>query len=81
MLCSRIAKFDEVTRSIDSALTVPDSDPAAWAATLLRLLSDQTWAAEMRGKIRAFAEATSWANVGRMHLDAYATLLAGSHPC
>ncbi|MGD0837516.1 MAG: glycosyltransferase [Polyangia bacterium] len=81
MLCSRIAKFDEVTRSIDPALTVPDSDPAAWAATLLRLLSDQTWAAEMRGKIRAFAEATSWANVGRMHLDAYATLLAGSHPC
>jgi glycosyltransferase involved in cell wall biosynthesis len=75
MVCSRIAKFDEVTESIDPALTVPPDDRDAWVETLLRLLTDQTWAAAMRAKIRRFAEVTSWANIGRMHLAAYAKLL------
>lgn len=75
MLCSRISKFDEVTTSIDPALTVPENDRDAWVETLVRLLSDEAWAAEMKRKIRAFAEATSWTNVGRMHLDAYQRLL------
>jgi glycosyltransferase involved in cell wall biosynthesis len=75
MLCSRISKFDEVTSSIDPALTVPENDLDAWVETLVRLLSDEAWAAEMKTKIRGFAEATSWSNVGRMHLDAYRRLL------
>ncbi|HEY5282579.1 MAG TPA: glycosyltransferase [Polyangia bacterium] len=75
LLCSRIAKFDEVTASIDPALTVPSDDKDAWAETLLRLLTDEAWAAEMKQKIRKFAEETSWTNVGKMHLDAYAKLL------
>ncbi len=75
MLCSRISKFDEVTRSIDHALTVPEDDVDAWADTLVRLLTDQTWAAAMQEKIRRFAEATSWTNVGKMHLETYAKLL------
>jgi glycosyltransferase involved in cell wall biosynthesis len=75
MLCSRISKFDEVTMSIDPALTVPENDRDAWVETLVRLLSDDAWAAEMKRKIRAFADATSWTNVGRMHLDAYQKLL------
>ena len=29
----------------------------------------------MKEKIRRFAEQTSWNNVGKMHLDAYAKLL------
>ena len=77
LLCSRISKFDEVTASIDPALTVPADDIDAWVQTLERLLADQAWAAEMRAKIRAFAESTSWANVGKMHLDVYSKLLEG----
>lgn len=75
MLCSRISKFDEVTTAIDPALTVPEDDADAWVETLVRLLTDEPWAATMRRKIKAFGEATSWTNVGRMHLDAYARLL------
>ena len=75
MLCSRISKFDEVTTSIDPALTVPEGDVDAWADALLRLLTDEAWAADLRAKIRGFAEATSWANVGKMHLETYAKLL------
>jgi glycosyltransferase involved in cell wall biosynthesis len=75
LLCSRIAKFDEVGASIDPALTLPENDRDAWADMLVRLLTDATFAAEMRRKIRRFAEATSWANVGKMHLDTYAKLL------
>ena len=75
MLCSRISKFDEVTSGIDPALTVPEGDGGAWADSLGRLLTDEAWAADMRAKIRRFAEATSWANVGKMHLDTYAKLL------
>jgi glycosyltransferase involved in cell wall biosynthesis len=56
-------------------LTIPEGDVDAWADTLVRLLTDQAWAGEMRSKIRRFAEATSWANVGKMHLATYAKLL------
>jgi glycosyltransferase involved in cell wall biosynthesis len=75
MLCSRIAKFDEVETGIDAALTVAPDDRAGWTHTMVRLLRDGEWASEMRSKIRRFAEATSWANVGKMHLDTYAKLL------
>ena len=75
LLCSRISKFDEVTTSIDPALTVAEDDRDAWVETLIRLLTDQSWADEMKRKIKRFAEQTSWTNVGKMHLDAYAKLL------
>jgi glycosyltransferase involved in cell wall biosynthesis len=77
MLCSRISKFDEVTGSIDPALTLPPDDRDAWAEALIRLLTDEVWAAQMKQKIKRFAEVTSWTNVGKMHLDAYAKLLEG----
>jgi len=77
MLCSRISKFDEVTTAIDPALTLPPDDRDAWAEAMIRLLTDETWAAEMKQKIKLFAERTSWTNVGKMHLDAYAKLLEG----
>jgi len=68
MLCSRIAKFDEVEASIDPALTIDPHDRRAWVDMLVRLLTDEVLAASMRQKIQAFAEATSWENVGRQHL-------------
>jgi glycosyltransferase involved in cell wall biosynthesis len=77
MLCSRISKFDEVTGGIDPALTLPPDDRDAWVDAMVRLLTDETWAAEMKQKIKRFAEQTSWTNVGKMHLDAYAKLLEG----
>jgi glycosyltransferase involved in cell wall biosynthesis len=77
MLCSRISKFDEVTE-VDPALTVPENDMDAWVETLVRLLTDQAWADTMRTKLKTFAETTSWANVGRLHLETYAKLLRGT---
>jgi glycosyltransferase involved in cell wall biosynthesis len=77
MLCSRISKFDEVEESIDPALTAAQDDVDAWTETLVRLLTDVAWAAEMKRKIKAFGEATSWSNVGKMHLEAYARLMGG----
>ena len=77
LLCSRISKFDEVTSDIDPALTVPPDDRDAWVEALVRLLTDDVWAGEMKKKIRRFSEQTSWTNVGKMHLDAYAKLLEG----
>ena len=54
---------------------VPADDRDAWVETLVRLLTDEPWAEAMRAKIRRFAETTSWANVGKLHLDVYAKLL------
>jgi len=77
LLCSRISKFDEVTTGIDPALTVPPDDKDAWSDAMIRLLTDETWAAEMKRKVKRFAEQTSWPNVGKMHLDSYVKLLEG----
>jgi glycosyltransferase involved in cell wall biosynthesis len=75
MVCSRIAKFDEVETAIDAELTVPPDDRAAWTRTMVRLLCDQEWGDQLKTKIRDFAEATSWANVGKMHWEHYTRLL------
>jgi glycosyltransferase involved in cell wall biosynthesis len=75
MLCSRIAKFDEVETGIDPALTVPPDDRAGWMRAMVRLLRDEEWGNQLKAKIRDFAEATSWANVGKMHWERYARLL------
>ena len=79
MLCSRIAKFDEVTE-IDPTLTVGPKDTGAWVDGMVRLLTDQPYAEAMRAKIVRFGQATSWPNVGKMHLETYARLVAGQHP-
>jgi glycosyltransferase involved in cell wall biosynthesis len=75
MLCSRIAKFDEVETGIDPALTVPLNDRAAWTRAMVRLLRDEEWGNQLKTKIRGFAEATRWANVGKMHWEHYSRLL------
>jgi glycosyltransferase involved in cell wall biosynthesis len=78
MLCSRIAKFDEVETGIDPALTVAPDDRAGWTRTLVRLLCDEEWGSQLTSKIRDFAEATSWANVGKLHWEHYTRLLGQS---
>jgi glycosyltransferase involved in cell wall biosynthesis len=77
MVCSRIAKFDEVELNIDRALTAEPHDREAWIATTVRLLRDEEWARQMKQKIRRFAEQTSWENVGKLHLDLYQRLIEG----
>ncbi|MGA7743656.1 MAG: glycosyltransferase [Polyangia bacterium] len=77
MLCSRIAKFDEVELSIDRALTADPNDREAWTETMVRLLCDEEWARQMKEKIRRFAELTSWENVGKLHGDLYQRLIEG----
>ena len=77
MVCSRIAKFDEVELNIDRALTAEPNDRKAWIETTVRLLRDEEWARQMKQKIRHFAEETSWENVGKLHLDLYQRLTEG----
>lgn len=76
MLCSQIAKFDEVTDGIDPALTVPYGDRQGWIQTMVRLLQDEEWGNELKAKIHHFADATSWANVGKLHWQHYLQLLS-----
>jgi glycosyltransferase involved in cell wall biosynthesis len=77
MICSRIAKFDEVELNIDRGLTVEVNDREAWIRTTVRLLRDEEWARQMKEKIRRFAEETSWENVGKMHGDLCQRLVEG----
>ncbi|HJX64964.1 MAG TPA: glycosyltransferase [Polyangia bacterium] len=77
MICSRIAKFDEVELNIDRALTAEPNDREAWIATTVRLLRDEEWAQQMKQKIRRFAEQTSWENVGKLHVDLYQRMIEG----
>jgi glycosyltransferase involved in cell wall biosynthesis len=78
MLCSRIPKFDEVETGIDPALTVAPDDRSEWTRAMVRLLRDEEWGSQLTTKIRQFAEATSWANVGKMHWEQYARLMDSS---
>jgi glycosyltransferase involved in cell wall biosynthesis len=77
MICSRIAKFDEVETSIDRGLTAEPNDRDAWINTTVRLLRDEEWARQMKEKIRRFAEQTSWENVGKIHGDLCQRLTEG----
>jgi glycosyltransferase involved in cell wall biosynthesis len=79
MLCSRIAKFDEI-EAFAPELTVPVDDREQWTATMARLLSDRVWAAELRQKIVRFGEETGWERVGKTHVDLCAQLLGESEP-
>jgi hypothetical protein len=45
---------------------------------MVRLLRDEEWGSQLTTKIRQFAEATSWANVGKMHWEQYARLMDSS---
>ena len=80
MLCSRIAKFDEVAQFVAPELVVDPWDVQEWADALERLLRDQEFAARMRAKIRAFGEATSWEAVAKLHLAVHDALAAGKAP-
>ena len=77
MICSRIAKFDEVETNIDRELTVAPRDRAAWIETTVRLLRDEEWTRQLKERIRRFAEQTSWDKVGRIHWELYQRLLDG----
>jgi D-inositol-3-phosphate glycosyltransferase len=77
LLCSRIAKFDEVGESISPELVVDPQDQDAWAERLERLLTQPLYAAGMQLRVAQFARATSWEAVGARHLELYDRLLAG----
>lgn len=74
MLCSRISKFDEIGEQISPDLLVGARDRRGWVDTMSRLLTDHQWAEQMRSKVKKFAAETSWENIGKLHLDLYATL-------
>ena len=80
MLCSRIAKFDEVGQFISPDLLVDPWDAQEWADALARMLRDEDHAAGLRAKIRAFGEATSWPAVAKLHLAVHDALEAGEAP-
>jgi glycosyltransferase involved in cell wall biosynthesis len=73
MLCSDIAKFDEVA-AISPAMVAHPKDLEGWTARLTRLLSDADLARQLREKISAFARETRWDVVGKRHLALYQEL-------
>jgi glycosyltransferase involved in cell wall biosynthesis len=75
MLCSRIAKFDEVGEAVSPQLLVDPDDLDGWARGLERLLTDRPFAEAMRRRILDFAAATSWDKVAAQHLALYERLL------
>jgi glycosyltransferase involved in cell wall biosynthesis len=74
MLCSRIAKFDEI-EAFAPELTVPYNDRRQWATSMTRLLVDPVWGDDARRKIIRFGDETSWDRVGKMHVDLCERLL------
>jgi glycosyltransferase involved in cell wall biosynthesis len=80
MLCSRSPKFAEIAAEIDSELIVPTQRPRAWAEAMAGLVRNSSRREHLAGKVARFARETSWRNVGRRHLELYATLIAGSRP-
>ncbi len=77
MLCSRIAKFEEIGESISPQLLLDPKDKRAWAEAMTRLLTDKDWADEIRTKTRRFAANTSWEVLGKQHLALYKVLIEG----
>jgi len=77
MMCSRIAKFDEVGERVSPALLADYGDRRAWVESLATLLADQALADELRARLRRFAEETSWERVGAEHLALFDRLAAG----
>jgi glycosyltransferase involved in cell wall biosynthesis len=77
MLCSRIAKFDEVGDHISPDLLVDPESSAEWADGLERLLVDGAYAETMRARILRFADDTSWARVAERHVQLCDALVAG----
>jgi D-inositol-3-phosphate glycosyltransferase len=76
MLCSRIAKFDEVQQQISHRLVVGERDLEGWARALERLLTDEPWGEELRRRVACFADATRWEVVGERHLQLCRAVLA-----
>lgn len=74
MLCSRIAKFDEV-EAFAPELTVPHDDRRQWATRMTRLLCDRPWAEGVREKVVRFGAETHWERVGLAHVELCARLL------
>jgi glycosyltransferase involved in cell wall biosynthesis len=75
MLCSRIAKFDEVEQ-ISRDLVVGERDLDGWSRALERLLTDEVWREELRRRIARFAVDTRWEAVGDRHLQLCRAVLA-----
>jgi len=80
MLCSRIAKFDEV-HDVDARLTAPYGDTGAWTAAMIQLLTDSARGEKMRRRILAFGEQTSWSNVGRSYVKLCEQLIEEKESC
>jgi glycosyltransferase involved in cell wall biosynthesis len=74
MLCSRIAKFDEV-EAVDARLTAVYGDRDAWVESMVRLLTDKALGEELRQKIIRFGDETSWTQVGRTYVKLCEQLL------
>jgi len=78
MLCSRIAKFDEV-ETLAPELTAPYGDRGQWTESMLRLLGEPVLAASLRRRIVQFGEETGWDKVGKTHLELCSRLV--EEPC
>jgi len=71
MMCSRIYKFEEVGERVSPELLAAYGDKREWVDRLTRLLTDDGFRDDAAKRLRRFAEETSWAKVGRQHLELF----------
>lgn len=71
LLCSDIAKFDDIGRHVSTELLVPARAPAAWADAVHRLLTDEVFARRVLVAQETYAKKSSWPEVARAHLTVY----------
>jgi glycosyltransferase involved in cell wall biosynthesis len=60
-----------------TGLLVPPESPAALAAALERLFTDDALVRRMSGKVREVVQQYDWRNIAQRHVELYESLLAG----
>ncbi len=63
-----------------SGLLVPERDPAAWAAAIVRVLTDADLNADLRRRARPWASGFTWRRAARQHADLYAKTILELQP-
>ena len=75
VVASRVGGLPYVVRDGETGLLVPDSDPAALAAALRRILTDSALRSRLGARAREFARGYSWQRVAREMLELYHQVL------
>jgi len=74
MICSDIAKFEDIALGVSHEISVPPNRPDQWAKVVIRLLKDRAFRDRIVEAQTRCAEAWSWPEVAGMHSEIYRSL-------